>query len=486
MIKNERQYRITKAQASQFADTLRSLEEQPAEHLHPLLRKAQIDALRSQYADLEAAIEDYESLQRERPAVIEAHTLDELPRALIRARIALGLSQKDLADKMGLKEQQLQRYEATEYAAASLSRIHEVGQALGVRVSERVLLPMHEPRRDALYERLDGAGIDAGFLLNRLLPVDIAMGLESDQAQEQGRSVARASQVLNRIFRWEPDELYGTEPLLFEDAAPTATARFKLPGGPHGRRLQAYIVYAHYLGMVVANASRELPRVALTLDASELRRILLERTREIDLKAVITLFWDYGVPVLPLSDVGAFHGACWRIASRNVIVIKHRSKFLSRWVFDLLHEWHHAAQAPQEATHSWIEDSELTSTRRTSPEEQGANNFAGNVLLGGRAEDLVGACVQSAQGKMSLLKSVVPEIAKRAGVVADHLADYLAWRLSLQGENWWGTANNLQTQVGDPFAIAREVFYERFAFGNIDPIDAQLLARAIAHEGDLA
>jgi hypothetical protein len=30
-----------------------------------------------------------------------------------------------------------------------------------------------------------------------------------------------------------------------------------------------------------------------------------------------------GIPVLPLSDRGAFHGATWRIQGRNVIVLKH-------------------------------------------------------------------------------------------------------------------------------------------------------------------
>ena len=66
MIKNERQYRITKTQASQFADALRNLEEQPAKHLHPMLRRAQIDAVpQVSDADLETAIREYESLQRQ-------------------------------------------------------------------------------------------------------------------------------------------------------------------------------------------------------------------------------------------------------------------------------------------------------------------------------------------------------------------------------------------------------------------------------------
>src|SRR6266705_1162504 len=483
MIKNERQYRITKAQAAEFANALRQLESKPAVGLHPKLHQAQLAAVRSQYDDLESALREYESLQEQRPAVIESSSLDELPRALIRARIALGLSQKDLAEKMGLKEQQVQRYEATDYASASLMRIREVAAALGVRIAENIFLPGYEPTRDALYARLDEAGIDANFLLGRLLPTDVVTGLQSDSGQAEGRWVARATEVLNRIFGWSSDQLFGAAPLAIEGAA-VATARFKLPSGTHGRRLHAYIAYAHYLGMVVANACRDFPRAPLLLDAQTLREALVARDPSIGLEALLNFFWDHGVPVLPLSDSGAFHGACWRVAGRNVVVVKHRSRFLARWVFDLLHEWYHAGQAPNDESHSWIEEADLVSTRRTSPAEQAASQFAGNVLLDGRAEALVAACMKATKGDLALFKSAAPRIAEQEGVVVDHFANYIAWRLSLQQENWWGAANNLQTQVGDPFSVTREVFYRRFDFHRIDPVDARLLERALRREGE--
>ena len=53
-----------------------------------------------------------------------------LPKSLIRTRIAKGLTQKDLAERMGLKEQQIQRYEASGYESASLARITEIAWAL--------------------------------------------------------------------------------------------------------------------------------------------------------------------------------------------------------------------------------------------------------------------------------------------------------------------------------------------------------------------
>ena len=48
MIKNERQYRLTKAQADRFVQTLRSFEQQSSEGrgVHPLIAKAQEPTLR--------------------------------------------------------------------------------------------------------------------------------------------------------------------------------------------------------------------------------------------------------------------------------------------------------------------------------------------------------------------------------------------------------------------------------------------------------
>ncbi len=67
-------------------------------------------------------------------------SFEEFSRTLIQARIASGLSQKDLAERLGLKEQQIQRYEATEYASASVERVGAVIRALGLTVREEVSL----------------------------------------------------------------------------------------------------------------------------------------------------------------------------------------------------------------------------------------------------------------------------------------------------------------------------------------------------------
>ena len=137
MIKNERQYKITRAQANRFSQALRELEREVAESsgIHPLLLKARKEAIQSQLADLEDDLREYEALRAGDFEFDKLKTVVGLPRLLIGARIAAGLSQRDLANRLGLKEQQIQRYEASDYESASLTRIRNVVAALGVDVA---------------------------------------------------------------------------------------------------------------------------------------------------------------------------------------------------------------------------------------------------------------------------------------------------------------------------------------------------------------
>ena len=78
---------------------------------------------------------EYESLKAGEFQLDSLKVVADLPSILIKAWIAQGLSQKGLAERIGLKEQQIQRYEATDYASANLARIKEVASAFGVEIS---------------------------------------------------------------------------------------------------------------------------------------------------------------------------------------------------------------------------------------------------------------------------------------------------------------------------------------------------------------
>ncbi|MBM3783187.1 MAG: helix-turn-helix domain-containing protein [Acidobacteria bacterium] len=135
MIKNEKQYRITKAQARRFEDALTELarQERPS-NITPRLWQAQRDAAESQLQELQEQVAAYERLHMGKSKELVLEAVEDLPKTLIRARIASGMTQEVLAHRLGVKTQQIQRYEATEYESASFARVLKVVQALGLRM----------------------------------------------------------------------------------------------------------------------------------------------------------------------------------------------------------------------------------------------------------------------------------------------------------------------------------------------------------------
>ncbi len=63
-----------------------------------------------------------------------AEGLGALPDLLVKARIAEGLTQRQLAERLGVAEEAVQRDEAGGYARAGLDRLARVAEALGVRL----------------------------------------------------------------------------------------------------------------------------------------------------------------------------------------------------------------------------------------------------------------------------------------------------------------------------------------------------------------
>lgn len=135
MIKNEKQYRITKAQARRFEESLAELgrQERPS-NITPRLWQAQRQAVECQLQELQEQIAAYERLHIGKSKELVLAAVEDLPKTLIRARIAAGMTQEGLAHRLGVKTQQIQRYEATEYESASFARVLEVVQALGLKM----------------------------------------------------------------------------------------------------------------------------------------------------------------------------------------------------------------------------------------------------------------------------------------------------------------------------------------------------------------
>ena len=381
---------------------------------------------------------------------------------------------------MDLKEQQIQRYEATRYASASYDRLRKVANALELRITNDIFLPGNSGNFQDLLMKLRAAGLEKQFVLNRLLTSEDA-ARAAGEISEQDESMAltaRSAVTLNRIFGWTNDSIFGSDTLEAPRFA-AAEARFRMPPRRKREATDLYAAYANYLAVLVLKGAASLPSSTVPTDADTLRKCIVEKYGSISLLHILHTAWDFGVAVLPLRDSGKFHGACWRYEHRNVIVLKQTSPHEARWQFDLLHELYHAGQVPEDDTLEVIEVDKTTAEHRNSQEESAANEFAAAVALNGKADVLLQECNEAAKGSIEKLKRVVPRVASENEVDAGFLANCVAFHLSTQGKNWWGTAANLQTSDGDPWEISRDVFFQRFPYDIDNKLDRQLLDRAL-------
>lgn len=464
MIKNERQYRVTRGQIERFEAALDELRSRPASG-DELRDRLEVAAVEGQLAEMRAELDEYDALRHGRSEVGRLASLDDLPRLLIRSRIAQGLTQKDLAERLGTQEQQVQRYEANDWATASLARLTDVADALGVSIGERWPGTPNEVDAKQLARQLRRAGLEPNFVARRLTPA-------GDDGEGLAPVLDLAARV-HRIYGWSPSDVLAGESL---DVDMPVAAGFKWPKRASEPRVRAYTMYTHYVALLALQATSGIDPRPVPASASDFRSAVLQRSGEVRFKTVLDFVWWLGVPVVPLADTGAFHAVLWRTGGRNAIVLKQQNRTLSRWVFDLLHEVGHASEEPAEGEYGVVDDD----PEADEDAEIAANQFAGDVLLDGRAEGLAQECVEAAKGKVEYLKSAVPRVAARNGVETADLANYLAYRLSLQNINWWGAATNLQSGEADPWAVARDQFFRCADLRALNELDRGLLSQALA------
>ncbi|HEY7960295.1 MAG TPA: helix-turn-helix transcriptional regulator [Solirubrobacteraceae bacterium] len=142
IIRNQRQYRSTKADLARFEESLiahdaRDPRDLPA-NIDPGMPKLMHNAITSWIETLREQIDHYEKLRDGQITSREITSLRELPTALIEARIAAGMTQRQLAERIGVAEQQIQRWEANAYSGVGLDRLQNIADALGVQIYETI------------------------------------------------------------------------------------------------------------------------------------------------------------------------------------------------------------------------------------------------------------------------------------------------------------------------------------------------------------
>jgi len=146
---------------------------------------------------------------------------------------------------------------------------------------------------------------------------------------------------------------------------------------------------------------------------------------------------------------------------------------------DILHEARHAAENPELSENSAIEFDPRSDAYTRSVEEEIATDFAADVLLNGRAEELAEECATVCNRRLEWLKNSVQKVATRNGVREDVLANYLAYRLANEGQDWWATAMSMQRASDDAWKLVREPALLRVAWGRLAPPDRELLQMSL-------
>jgi DNA-binding Xre family transcriptional regulator len=94
--------------------------------------KRVLDPIRSFHEQLKEELASYEGLMR--GEFEELRNFEGVGRLLIALRIARGVSQRELADRLGVHESQVSRDERNEYHGVTVERANRILEALGVEV----------------------------------------------------------------------------------------------------------------------------------------------------------------------------------------------------------------------------------------------------------------------------------------------------------------------------------------------------------------
>ena len=133
MIRNESEYQEA---ATRLKEEKGRLDEQrrqlKASGLSPDQIKRALDPMVSFHLQLAEEVESYERLRRSE--FDEIRNLRGIGRLLIGLRIAQGLSQRELASRLGVNESQVSRDERNEYHGVTLERASRILDALHAEV----------------------------------------------------------------------------------------------------------------------------------------------------------------------------------------------------------------------------------------------------------------------------------------------------------------------------------------------------------------
>ena len=130
MIKSDAQRDRTLAQIEGFRRALASETRSP-----PRGAAAVRASYESMIGQLEEELREYDRLKAGGLKLPRFRRLDEIAPFIVKIRIAKGVSQTELARRLGVSKQVISRYEESDYQTAGISRLQEILDAIGIKTA---------------------------------------------------------------------------------------------------------------------------------------------------------------------------------------------------------------------------------------------------------------------------------------------------------------------------------------------------------------
>ena len=129
MIKSDAQRERTVGQIEGFRQALANVAQDKPDKRSAAIR----GSYESMVGHLKDELREYDQLKSGELALPHVERLDQIAPFIARIRIAKGVSQTELARRLGLRKQVVSRYEESEYQTVAISRLQKILDAIGIK-----------------------------------------------------------------------------------------------------------------------------------------------------------------------------------------------------------------------------------------------------------------------------------------------------------------------------------------------------------------
>jgi ribosome-binding protein aMBF1 (putative translation factor) len=132
MIKTEKQYQVLQKKFADLKEQIKAIRKDTKQD--PFRKEDILLALQMKKNEVGQQLLIYETSQKRNEEIVKDQPLADLPAILTEYKIKNGLTQKEFAEKLGLKVQRLQRYEADNFKSVTLNNLLRFLDLTGIEI----------------------------------------------------------------------------------------------------------------------------------------------------------------------------------------------------------------------------------------------------------------------------------------------------------------------------------------------------------------